>query len=120
MADKISTKVDELLREFNIRKPPVPVRQIAKKYGLLLAALPADDDISGAIIRKNGPVMIAINTSQHPNRQKFTVAHELAHHFLHQDLEEHVDQDFWVAWRNSESAKAINWREIEANSFAAQ
>ncbi len=120
MVDKISTRVDELLREFNIRKPPVSVRQIVKKYGLLLTSLPADNDISGAIIRKNGRVVIAVNTSQPPNRQRFTVAHELAHYFLHQELEEHVDEDFWVAWRNSESSKAINWREIEANSFAAQ
>lgn len=120
MADKISSKVDELLRQFNIRKPPVPVRQIAKKLGLLLAALPANDEISGAIIRKNGRVVIAVNTSQHVNRQRFTIAHELAHHFLHEELAEHVDQNFRVAWRNSESSKAVNWQEIEANRFAAE
>jgi Zn-dependent peptidase ImmA (M78 family) len=119
VADKISSKVEELLYRFNIRRPPVPVRQVAKKLGLLLAALPANDDISGAIIRKNGRVVIAVNTSQHSNRQRFTIAHELAHYFFHEGLEEHVDQNFRVAWRNSESSKAINWVEIEANRFAA-
>jgi len=96
------------------------VEQIAKKLGLKLAAVPAGDDISGAIIRKGIRVVIAVNTSHHLNRQRFTVAHELGHYFFHQGLEEHVDQNFRIAWRNSDSSRAIDWLEIEANRFAAE
>lgn len=35
-------------------------------------------------------------------------------------LEEHVDQNFSIAWRNADSSKAINWLEIQANRFAAE
>jgi Zn-dependent peptidase ImmA (M78 family) len=120
MSDKISDKVVELLREFKIRRPPVPVDRIAKKLGILLAPLPGDDEISGAIVRKDGHVVIAVNPAHHLNRQRFTIAHELGHYFLHDGLEEHVDQNFRVAWRNAESSKAVNWVEIQANRFAAE
>jgi Zn-dependent peptidase ImmA (M78 family) len=118
--EKICLKVEELLREFEIRQPPVPVDRLAKKLGLLLAPLPADDEISGAIIRKSGRVVIAVNPAHHANRQRFTVAHELGHYFFHAGLEEHVDQNFRVAWRNADSSKAVNWTEVQANRFAAE
>lgn len=120
MADEITQRVDELLRRFDIRRPPVPVDRVAKRLKLLLAPLPADDEISGAIVRKDGHVVIAINPAHHINRQRFTIAHELGHYFLHEGLEQHVDQNFRVSWRNADSSKAVNWTEIQANRFAAE
>jgi Zn-dependent peptidase ImmA (M78 family) len=118
--EKISETVEELLRRFDVKRPPVPVEKLTKKLNLFLAPLPADDDISGAIIRKNGRVVIAVNPAHHINRRRFTIAHELGHYFFHEKLQEHVDQNFRVAWRNAESSKAINWDEIQANRFAAE
>ena len=118
--DEISKRVEKLLRKFDVRRPPVPVDKLTKKLGLLLAPLPADDEISGAIIRKDGRVVIAVNPAHHINRQRFTIAHELGHYFLHEGLETHVDQNLRVAWRNAESSKAIDWNEIQANRFAAE
>jgi Zn-dependent peptidase ImmA (M78 family) len=63
---------------------------------------------------------IAVNPAHHINRQRFTIAHELGHYFLHEGLEEHVEENFRVAWRSADSSKAINWIEIEANRFAAE
>ncbi len=120
MPDKVSNKVVEVLRQFKIQRPPVPVDRIAKKLGILLATLPGDDEISGAIVRKDGHVVIAVNPAHHINRQRFTIAHELGHYFFHAGLVQHVDQDFRIAWRNADSSKAVNWIEIEANQFAAQ
>ena len=120
MADRIEIKVGEVLDRFSIRRAPIPVDKIARQLGILLCPLPGDDDISGAIIRKDGHTVIAVNPAHHINRQRFTIAHELGHFFLHDSLEQHVDQDFRVAWRNAESSKAINWNEIEANRFAAE
>ena len=64
--------------------------------------------------------VIAVNPAQHSNRQRFTIAHELGHYFLHKDLGEHVDQNFRVAWRKADSSAGVNWIEIEANRFAAE
>jgi Zn-dependent peptidase ImmA (M78 family) len=120
MADITTDKVEELLARFNIRRPPVPVDKLAKKLNLIFCALPGDDEISGAIIRKQGRVIIAVNPAHHINRQRFTIAHELGHFFLHTGLEEHVDENFRIAWRNASSSKAVNWTEIQANRFAAE
>jgi Zn-dependent peptidase ImmA (M78 family) len=120
VGEKIESKVEAILQKFRIRKPPVSVHRIAKGMGLRVVAVPAEDSISGAIIRDSKEAIIAVNTSQHINRQRFTVAHELAHFLFHEGMEEHVDQNFRVAWRNSKSSKAIDWIEIEANRFAAE
>ncbi len=79
----------------------------------------SDDEISGAIIKNGKEVVIAVNPAHHTNRQRFTIAHELGHYFLHENLEKHVDQ-IRVAWRDAESSKAVNWTEIQANRFAAE
>jgi Zn-dependent peptidase ImmA (M78 family) len=118
--DRISKKVEELLSEFGVKRPPVPVEKLVKKLRITLAPLPADDEISGAIIRSAGQVVIAVNPAHHSNRQRFTIAHELGHYFLHEGLEKHVDQNFRVAWRDADSSKAVNWTEIQANRFAAE
>ena len=120
MPDKITEKVVEVLHQFKVLRPPVPVDRIAKQLGILLAPLPGHDEISGAIVRKDGHVVIAVNPAHHHHRQRFTIAHELGHYFLHEGLEQHVDENFRVAWRNADSSKAVNWVEIEANRFAAE
>jgi Zn-dependent peptidase ImmA (M78 family) len=120
MRDKIKETVEALLLRFDVRRPPVPVEKIVKKLKLILVPLPADNEISGAIVRKDGRVIIAVNPAHHVNRQRFTIGHELGHYFLHEGLEQHVDENFRIAWRNADSSKAINWIEIEANRFAAE
>ena len=120
MADNIPDLVEELLASSKVRRPPVPVEKIAKKAGIFVCALPAEDEISGAMIRRHGRVTIAVNPAHHSNRQRFTIAHELGHFFLHEGLEQHVDENFRIAWRNADSSKAINWMEIQANRFAGE
>src|SRR5579864_5531205 len=118
---EIRQKVEDLLLQFRIQGPPVPVDRIAKKLGILICPLPAEDEISGAIVRKEGHVVIAVNPAHHPNRQRFTIAHELGHFFFHVGLEEHVDKDFRVSWRRlADSPPGVDWREITANRFAAE
>lgn len=122
MAD-INGRVQELLDRCHVVRPPVPVDRIAKKLGILLCPLPAsaDDEISGAIVRKNDRVVIAVNPAHHSNRQRFTIAHELGHYFLHESqVYEHVDQRFSVAWRKVDPSGGIDWLEVEANRFAAE
>ena len=114
---------EQVLQECRIDHRPIPVDQIAQHYGITQVQLSASGDIFGAILRDNGNVIIAVNPDQHPNRQRFTAAHELAHFFLHYadgtGHLEHVDTDFRVSGRNSVSLQGVDWNEIEANRFAA-
>jgi len=119
----MSMAPDDVLKECGITERPIPLERIIEHYGISQVTLPASDDIFGAIVREDGNVMIAVNPDQHPNRQRFTIAHELAHFFLHYrdgtGRVEHVDTDFRVSWRNSVSSQGVDWNEIEANRFAA-
>lgn len=77
-------------------------------------------------INDNTPI-IGVNSLQHPNRQRFTIAHEIAHLELHRELisgQVHVDKGFHVQFaglnRDATSALGTEEIEIQANAFAAE
>jgi Zn-dependent peptidase ImmA (M78 family) len=70
---------------------------------------------------KNGAAVIVVNSAHHPNRQRFTLAHELAHHVLHESyLTKNVHVDTAVLQRNEKSSEGTDVKEVEANTFAAE
>ncbi len=115
---EIEKSVASLLEKHSITEPPVPVEHIASAEGLPIIETVYGGDVSGALIRANGMVGIAVNSTHHPNRRRFTVAHELAHFKLKHEGE-HVDRDFTVLRRDGKSSEANDSLEIEANAFAA-
>jgi Zn-dependent peptidase ImmA (M78 family) len=60
-----------------------------------------------------------VNSSQHENRQRFTIAHELGHYLLHKGTKLHFDEDFRIDYRDATSSDATKREEVEANGFAA-
>lgn len=113
---------EQVLKESGVTTRPVDLELVLKHFGIRQYPLPANADIFGAIVRERDDVIIAINPNQHPNRQRFTLAHELAHYFCHSGDNapaQFVDGDFRLHWRNTESSRGVNWQEIEANRFAA-
>jgi Zn-dependent peptidase ImmA (M78 family) len=112
----------ELLNRLGLRTLPVPVEKIAKSLDAVIRFSPLDQELSGMIYIKEGVPLIGVNSLHHPNRQRFTIAHELGHLVLHRDLitsEVHVDKKFPVLMRDSVSATGTDLIEIEANNFAA-
>jgi Zn-dependent peptidase ImmA (M78 family) len=102
-----------------VHNAPVKVDALARSEGLQIVESAFDGDVSGALLRSNGIAGIAINAKQHPNRKRFTIAHELAHYLLEHSTEDHIDWEFTVLRRDNTSSDASDIREIEANSFAA-
>lgn len=118
--DKAIRAAQRILGEHGIKAPPVPVERIIKAHNLILEFSPLEDEISGMAYIKDGVGIIGINSLHHPNRQRFSMAHELGHHILHaDDLRKavHVDK---AIFRNQESSKATDPLEIAANAFAAE
>jgi Zn-dependent peptidase ImmA (M78 family) len=114
-------KISKLLRKNDVVRPPVPVEAIAKNQGIEIHDAPTGTNISGALVRSHGIAVIALNSAHHPNRRRFTIAHELAHyHLKHSGTEYHVDGDFTVNLRDHTSSEASDRQEIEANAFAAE
>jgi Zn-dependent peptidase ImmA (M78 family) len=113
-----------LLEKHNIKSPPTPVEKLAKALGAQVRFAPFDDELSGMVHIKDGVVIIGVNSLHHPNRQRFTIAHELGHLELHRDMitaNVHVDKGFPAAlMRDSNSTTGTELIEIQANQFAAE
>jgi Zn-dependent peptidase ImmA (M78 family) len=65
---------------------PVRVGEIAKAFGLIVRVSTLDVGISGMIFPDGESYKIVINKHEPVYRQRFTLAHELAHYLLHREL----------------------------------
>ena len=72
-----------LVNKLGLKAPPVPVEKLAKALGARVEYTPFDDELSGMAFVRDGKPVIGVNSNHHPNRQRFTIAHELAHVVLH-------------------------------------
>src|SRR5208282_5212313 len=83
-----------LLQNSGVVRPPVQVGDLARSLNIDVRYSPGKEDVSGALIRDGSSVVIAVNSAQHENRQRFTIAHEIGHFLLHKGTEVHFDDDF--------------------------
>jgi Zn-dependent peptidase ImmA (M78 family) len=111
--------VTDLLRKHKVTAPAVNVNRIIEESGVRLVFEVMDDSDSGLLLIKGGEATIAINAAHHPNRRRFSAAHECGHYFLHREGDEQlfVDQAFQ---RDATASSGTNRLEIEANRFAAE
>ena len=122
-AEKARLAARAILREFGVKNAPVPVERIIKSKGIVLQYAPLEEDLSGMAYIKDGVGIIGVNALHHPNRQRFSAAHELAHHELHKreiSKAVHVDHGFRMLFRDDISSQGIDPLEIEANAFASE
>ena len=121
--DEIRRYIEHLLEEHGVTNAPIPVEKIARSLGARLRFSPLDDELSGMIYVKADTPIIGVNSQHHPNRRRFTIAHEIGHLVLHRAEiidHVHVDKRFPVLMRNANSATGTERMEIEANQFAAE
>ena len=107
----------EALERAGATRLPIDVKQVAQAHEIEVREETNGGDISGFLMRKGNQSVIGVNASHHPNRQRFTIAHELGHYFLHQFEGVHLDKTFH---RSGLSSLGISTEEIEANAFAAE
>lgn len=103
----------DIIDYFGIKTAPVPVIRLANELGVRVVksrSLGTDGELTFDLDADEYPVpVITTNATQHVNRRRFTVAHELGHLMMH-DLRDHNrDTDDW----------AHDPIEAEANAFAA-
>lgn len=122
-SDDPQTRARQVLEKLAIKTAPVPVDKIAKALGAVVRFSPLDEELSGMVFIKDGVPVIGVNSLHHPNRQRFTIAHEIGHLVMHRELiseSVHVDKQFRVLMRDSNSATGSEAIEIQANQFAAE
>lgn len=98
----------------------MPVEAVAAKLGADVLRAPYEgENFAGMLIVRNGHYVIAVNSNNHPNRQRFTIAHECGHLLLDHEMGAHIDETF-VIQRNERSSHGTDIQEVEANQFAAE
>ena len=114
--------VRNVLDRAGCRQAPVDVEKVAQQQNAIVHRQAVDDDFSGYLFRdvRHSSAVIGVNSKHHPNRQRFTIAHELGHYLLHAGNEVHVDRQFVVMRRDQRSSEGTDVHEMEANLFAAE
>jgi Zn-dependent peptidase ImmA (M78 family) len=110
-----------LLRRHNFKSPPVDLKTLVESEGLEYQEVDYfEDDVDALIIPFDGRIIAAVNQNHAPNRRRFSLAHELGHHFLHADrsvLDEIPNID---TGHLRDEVHSIGVYEREANIFAGE
>ncbi len=117
---EVLAQAEEFCLIHDINKYPVNIAALCRKLGFEIYAENLPSDHSGFIIvhpkakaRYGSEKVIVVNSEESPLRQRFTVAHELAHYVLHSNGEKvYAHRD--ILPTQTDSAK-----ETEANTFAS-
>lgn len=111
----------DVLESHDIFNLPIDPVLIANRLGIKVYEESFDtyngDKVSGAIVKyEDGSIEILVNENDTYERQRFTIAHELGHYFLHlKNAPKYERVDMHRATGYSTNIP----QEIEANNFAA-
>lgn len=94
---------------------PLNVAAVAEKVGIRIERIALEDDLSGILYKEkeSNSWVMQINEDHHPNRQRYTIAHELGHFCLHRHLKQRFEDK--IFFRGVEANKP----EWQANDFAS-
>jgi Zn-dependent peptidase ImmA (M78 family) len=111
MEDICRAQARRLLSDLKIDEPPIALEQVARGCGLEVEYVHKPKGFFGQLIRERR--LIEVQDDVHPNRQRFTLAHEIGHYVLGHD-------PTWSVFdsRSIENPKRVN--EKQADIFASE
>ena len=77
----------KVLKKYGVTRPGTPLEDIAEGEGLKILYRRWPNSVGALLLRKERT--IGVNSDHHPNRQRFSIAHELGHYFLNHRLDEY-------------------------------
>jgi Zn-dependent peptidase ImmA (M78 family) len=127
---EIERRAAEVLQKAAATNLPIDPLKIAGALGVNVHVDTLEDKVSGVLIVKGPDRNVLINASHHPNRQRFTLAHELGHLVLHDADGDRlfIDTNLRVYQRagvstdqtyNQPGSTTRPFEEREANQFAS-
>ncbi len=114
----LERRAEQLLVDVGLNTAPVPMAQVAAHLGIKIKLADLGEDCSGVLVRNGDRAVIGVNREHHPNRQRFSIAHEIGHFVLHKG-DTYIDKGYRVHFRDLESGSGTKREEMAANAFAA-
>lgn len=112
----IEKQAQQIHKKLKLRFP-VNLHLVCKEHGLDINYAPMENIVSGMLVVGKDKGAMVINKHHSTTRQRFSIAHEIGHALLHQDLrDEFVDK---IHYRKTLEEPIIQQEETEANVFAA-
>ena len=118
----LEERAEKTLRDTEGYRVPVPIHLVAERLNLTLEAAALGDKVSGMLVVDGDQGAIGYNSAHARVRQRFTIAHELAHYLLHarRSGKAQLFIDKQVTYRRDDQSSAgVNREEIEANQLGA-
>ena len=118
----LEERAEKTLRATEGYRVPVPIHLVAQRLNLTLEAAALGDKVSGMLVVDGDQGAIGYNSAHARVRQRFTIAHELAHYVLHarRSGKAQLFIDNQVTYRRDDQSSAgVNPEEIEANQLGA-
>src|SRR5215217_2962642 len=119
---QVKVLAEDLAEERGKGRFPVNVEAIARSLGLDLVKTDLGPDVSGLLVFDGASGQIYVHEKDHEVRRRFTIAHEIGHHYLRHQFESgehvHVDRGNYISQRGPRSSDGIDPKEVEANQFA--
>lgn len=114
---------ESLAKEHAKDRLPIDLDRVATTLGLRILYAELPEDVSGLLVCGPAGNFVVVQQSDPPNRQRFTLGHEIAHHYLKHQFAPgehvHVDRGHFISQRGPRSSTGLDPKEIEANQFAA-
>jgi Zn-dependent peptidase ImmA (M78 family) len=93
---------------------PFDIEGLVKMFKIKIRRVKLKSEISGILVKEKEEWEILVNNAHHLNRQRYTIAHELAHYCLHKHYKQKFEDQ--IFFRGVESDK----EEMQANAFASE
>jgi len=118
---EIEQRAKDVLVQHGLFSIPVDPVVLSNNLGIVVRnAQFSNDQLSGMIAKRGENVAFFINQSHHPYRKRFTIAHELGHHFLHLLNDGDHGDSIVDLFRGDEVEGDPSQRaEVQANQFGA-
>ena len=116
--NKIETMSNEMWADHNLT-PGFNFEQLLNTLNIQLKEESLSDDLSAVLAIKNDKKLITLNSNNHPNRQRFSIAHEIGHLKLNHKISLDITKQTVIHHRDKISSTGTDTDEVEANYFAA-